>query len=307
MAERIMRDPGAAARTGLGRAVMQSGRGGRYCTFMASSAGGAEPAFESSQPSFDPVPPGEPIPARRWWGRHGSELRWQAELARLLVDPVYLGAGAPRGDGTPVMLIPGFLAGDASLSVMAGWLRRLGYRVKASGITMNVDCSERAVDRLEERLVELHRDAGRRVALIGHSRGGHFAKVLARRQPRRVARVVSMGAGLDRPFDISIPTQAAVAAVRAVHARTSDRIARNGCLTDTCRCQYVCDFAAEFPADIPITSIYSRTDGVVWWEACVVPYAECVEVTGSHVGLAFNRHAYRVIADRLAHPADPRR
>jgi pimeloyl-ACP methyl ester carboxylesterase len=141
---------------------------------------------------------------------------------------------------------------------------------------------------------------GRPVALVGHSRGGHFAKALARRRPERVSCVISMGAGLDTPFDVSLPTKAGIAAARALHARTSDRIARRGCFTDTCSCRFARDYAAEFPADVPLTSLYSRGDGVVWWEACVVPYARNVEVTGSHVGLAFNRKAYVEIAQALA-------
>ncbi len=259
------------------------------------------------QPSFDPIPPGavpEPPPPRQWWGRHHAELRWQAELLRLLVDPVFRGEGLPRGHGQPVVLIPGFLAGDASLSVMRNWLERLGYAPHGSGITANVDCSDRAVDRLDARVGRLHAQTGQRVALIGHSRGGHFAKALARRRPERVSCVISMGAGLDLPFDISIPTRATVAAFRELHKLTSDRIARNGCFTETCRCRFATDYAAPFPEDVPLTSLYSKGDGVVWWEACVVPYAENVEVTGSHVGLAFNRKAYRVVAEALA-VADP--
>src|SRR5436190_16685262 len=88
----------------------------------------------------------------RWWGRHLQEIRWQAKLARLLVDPVYRGEGVPRGDGGPVMLIPGFLAGDGSLSLMAAWLRRIGHRPHASGIRLNVDCADRELLRLERRL-----------------------------------------------------------------------------------------------------------------------------------------------------------
>ena len=243
-------------------------------------------------PAVPAAPPSEP---RRWWGRHLAETRWQAELTRLLVDPVFRGEGVPRGDGLPVLLIPGFLAGDSSLGVMQGWLGRIGYRAHTSGITFNVDCSDRALKRLDDRLADVHEATGRPAALIGHSRGAHFAKALAHMRPERVAGVISLGAGLDTPFDISLPTKAAVAAVRAVHAHR-----RPGCFTEGCGCSFQTHYAAPFPEEVPLTSIYSREDGVVWWEACVVPYARNVEVTGSHVGLACNRKAYRAVAEALA-------
>jgi len=110
----------------------------------------------------------------------------------------------------------------------------------------------------------------------------------------------ALGAGLDAPFDVSVPTQWTLAAFRMLYAYTSDRVARNGCLTDTCRCRFARDYAGDFPARVPLTSIYSKEDGVVRWPACVVPYARCVEVSGSHVGLAFNRKVYRVLAETLA-------
>ena len=252
--------------------------------------------------AFDPVPP-PPGPApepERWWGHPVREVRWQLELARLTVDPVFRGEGVPHGDGAAAILIPGFLAGDGSLAVMRGWLRRIGYDARASGIRVNVDCSDRAVDALDRRLQELAQRSGRRVALIGHSRGGHFVKALAHRRPELVSSAVSIGAGLDTPFDISLPTQGAVAAVRAVHARTSDRIARRGCFTATCDCPFTRDYAGAFPDEVPLTSIYSRGDGVVRWRACLVDYARCVEVSGSHVGLAFNRKVFRELATTLA-------
>src|SRR5690348_16020504 len=114
-------------------------------------------------PSFDPTPPPGPsgkVLQRRWWGRHFAELRWQAELARLLVDPVYRGAGITRGRGEPVVLIPGFLAGDGSLRVMRGWLARMGYDAHAAGIVANVDCSDRALNRLDALVERIHRDTG---------------------------------------------------------------------------------------------------------------------------------------------------
>lgn len=251
--------------------------------------------------SSDPVhPPAPAAPGERWWGNHLGELRWQLELTRLLVDPVYRGEGVPRGDGAPVVLIPGFLAGEASLAVMRGWLRRMGYRPRGSGIHANVDCADRAVNALERRVEALSRSTGRRVALVGHSRGAHFVKALANRRPELVSSAVSLGAGLDTPYDISVPTQAAVAAVREVHARTGDRIARRGCFTAECRCGFASDYSAPFTDAVPLTSIYSKGDGVVRWRACLVDYARCVEVGGSHVGLACNRKVYRVLGETLA-------
>ena len=197
------------------------------------------------------------------------------------------------------MLIPGFLAGDSSMSVMAGWLERMGHAPHRSGIAWNVGCSNTAINPLEARAERIAGEAGRQLALIGHSRGGHLAKALGHRRPDLVSRVISLGAGLDTAFDISIPTRAAVAAVRWVHGQTTDRAAGNGCFTDTCRCPFTEDFAGEFPTSVPLISIYTRGDGVVWWEACTVPYARNVEVTGSHIGLAFNRKAYRVIGNAL--------
>src|SRR4051812_16704246 len=241
----------------------------------------------------------------RWWGRHLHEIRWQAELGRLLVDPVYRGQGVPRGDGAPVLTIPGFLAGDGSLQIMREWLGRIGYRAHASGIQLNVDCSNRCLLGLERRLDRIAERAGQPVAIIGHSRGGHFAKALAHQRPELVSRVISMGAGLDNPFAISVPTAGAVAAVRAVPNRTTDRKTRHGCMTEGCGCEFAHHYRAAFPEQVPITSIFSKGDGVVRWQACVVPYARCVEVTGSHVGLAFNRKAYRVVAKELASPVPP--
>ena len=238
----------------------------------------------------------------RWLGRPLAETRAWLELGRLLVDPVLRGDVVPRGDGRPVVLMPGFLAGDQTLAVLGTWLARLGYRPRICGFLTNTDCSDRALDRVEARVERLWRQYGRRVALIGHSRGGHFARALGARRPDRVSHAISMGADLQAMFGASTPTLVAVAGARRL-VRTAGRARSQQCLTGECQCGFGRDFTRPFPADrVHLTSIYSKGDGVVRWQRAVIAEANCVEVTGSHIGLVFNRLAYRAIAEALAAP-----
>jgi triacylglycerol lipase len=251
---------------------------------------------------LDVVAPAVRVSEPRWWGNHLGELRWQLDAARLLTHPVLRGRGVPRGDGRPILLLPGFLAGDYTLATMALWLRRIGYRPAGVGFLTNTDCSERAMRRLEARAAGLVDAGGMRAAVIGHSRGAHLGKALAVRRPELVSHLIAMGGGLSRQMAISAPTAAAVALVRAWHSRTSDRRERRGCLTEHCRCSFTSDYSAPFPETVRLTSIYSKSDGVVRWQSCVVPYADNVEVRGTHVGLALNPQVYVAIAIALAAP-----
>ncbi len=246
------------------------------------------------------------IPAGRWWGNHLGETRWILEAARLTVDPVWHGRGGiPRGDGRGVVLVPGFGGGDQTLAVLAAWLRRIGYRPALCGFLANVDCSERGLERVERRVAALQVRTGRRVAVIGHSRGGHYARALAAHRPELVSHAVSMGADLQAMFHCSAVTLAAVAGARRVLLDTG-RARQQECVTYRCPCTFTRDFRAPFPEDrVRLTSIYSKGDGVVRWQAQLVPYADCVEVAGSHVGLVLNRKSYRVIATTLATPELP--
>jgi hypothetical protein len=113
---------------------------------------------------------------------------------------------------------------------------------------------------------------------------------------------VALGADLQRMLGVSAPTAAAVAVARrgvaALHRARSDR-----CLTIECGCAFAHDFAAPLPAEqVRFTSIYSKGDGVVRWTGSVIAGADCVEVSGSHMGLIYNRNIYRAIARALALP-----
>lgn len=245
-----------------------------------------------------PAPAAEP----RWWGDHLGELRWQLDATRLLVSPTLRGHGIARGDGRPVLLLPGFLAGDYSLATMGLWLRRLGYRPGGANFFANVSCSDEALRRVERRAETLAAKHERRVAVVGHSRGAHLGKALAARRPELVSHVIALGGGLSDQLAVSAPTEAAVALVRAWHRRGARNGDRSACLSEECRCTFTRAYSAPFPESVRLTSIYSEDDGVVRWQSCVVPYADNVRVTGTHVGLAFNAEAYRAIARALAAP-----
>ncbi len=242
-----------------------------------------------------------PVPAE-WLGRPLAETRWALELTRLFFDPVAYGRGVPHGDGRPVVVVPGFLASDDSLLLLRSWLRLIGFTPHTAGFVFNVDCADRAVERVERLAEAIHATTGRRVAIVGHSRGGHLARATAARRPELVSHAISLGADLQGLFGISSPTRAAVGlARRSVHIARRSR--DPDCFRAHCHCGFIRDYTAEFPVDrVRLTSIYTKGDGVVRWERAIVEEADCVEVTGSHIGLIANRNAYRAIAAALARP-----
>ncbi len=241
-------------------------------------------------------PPG----ATAWyWLTRPPLLESRAGLERLQLarDPVFRGQGVARGYGEPVLLIPGFLAGDWSLTVLAGWLRRLGYRPSGSGLRVNQYASEATVALLMRKLRQAYSAASEPVTVIGHSRGGMLAVVLAQRQPALVRQVITLGSPIADPLAVSPLTLMAVRAIRR-----GQGLSARGPISDHPRFER--DLAAR--TRVPTTSIYSRSDAVVDWRACARPDVRAVEVPGSHVGLASNRAVYRVIAGllpRLARPA----
>ena len=126
----------------------------------------------------------------------------------LLVSPVLRGQGVARGDGRPVLLLPGFLAGDYTLTSMALWLRRIGYRPGGgSARRERLVFRSQALRQVERRAESLAAEHGRRVGVIGHSRGVHLGKALASRRPELVSHLVGLGGGLSDPMAISTPTR----------------------------------------------------------------------------------------------------
>lgn len=221
------------------------------------------------------------------------------EASRLVRDPVYQGDGVADAGGQGVLLIPGFLAGDGSLGLMTGWLRRTGHHTSRAGIRANVDCSEAAVGRLLERLERFAERRGEPVAIVGQSRGGSLARVLAVRRPDLVSGIVTLGSPVCEPLAIHPLVRLQVAAVSALGTLGAPRLFKQACLAGECCEPFRTDSGAPFSGDVGFVSVYSRRDGIVDWRACLDRAAELVEVESSHVGMAANAEVYRVVARAL--------
>ena len=196
---------------------------------------------------------------------------------------------APRGDGHPVYVLPGFLAGDLSTQPLRRFLRALGYDAHGWKQGVNLGPDERLRRVMRERIAELMAIHGRQVSLVGWSLGGIYARELARAHPDQVRCVITMGT----PFNN----------VSATHAARiyRDRERRTPAETEAMRMRL------RAPVPVPTTSIYSRTDGICAWQSCLQDEGgdrENVEVRCSHVGMGFHPAALEIIADRLAQPED---
>jgi triacylglycerol lipase len=229
-------------------------------------------------------------PALAMWG----EARYGLELARLMADG---GFRAPRqlSDAPPVLLIPGFMAGDASLSILRGWLMRRGHRVWMSGIRANIDCSARAVARLQAHLRALASDSGGPLFLIGQSRGGALARCLAVRDPQAVSGLVMLGSPVCDPLAISAPVLRAVRSVARLGDLGFPGMFSSSCRDGPCCATFHEDLGAPLAPDIRAVAVHSRSDGVVDWRACLDPHAASVEVRSSHAGMAINHEVYGVL------------
>ena len=227
-----------------------------------------------------------------------GELRYGIEFARLASAPEFL-RPAREEQAPPVLLVPGFLAGDQSLAALRGWLRRRGSHTASAGIRLNVDCAERAVGQLETRLLALSKRTGQPAVVIGQSRGGELARVLAVRNPDAVSTLVMLGAPILDPLSVG-PT--VLGAVRSV-ARLGDMgvpgLFTSQCADGDCCERFWADLHAPLPESVRAISIYSRSDGIVSWEMCLDPCAQHIEVDSSHCGMSVNREVYRVLAQTL--------
>ncbi len=227
------------------------------------------------------------------------------EAASLLRSPVWRGTGLSRGEGRPVLLIPGFLAGDNSLGLMTHWLRGLGYRTKSAGIRANIDCSASVTDALAERLECMHDKTGQRVAVIGQSRGGIIARALAVRHPDLVSGIVTLGSPTKSMLQVHPVVLGGVGVVSLLGSLHLKQAFTLKCLRGDCCLKFRDELRTPPPEEVGFVSLYSKHDGIVDWRACVDPFAhQNVEVHSSHCGMSVNAEVYGHVAEALASFAD---
>ena len=222
------------------------------------------------------------------------------EILLLRATPVYYGFGAPRGDGSGVVIIPGFLGTDLYLMEMFAWLQRMGYRPYFSGIGLNAECPNLLIrKRLTETLDRARRETGAPIHLIGHSLGGIIARSAANQRPKDIASVITLGS----PFRGTVVHPQVLRAadlVRKQILRKHGRGVLPDCYTGRCSCDFLERLRRDLPESVAETAIYTKSDGIVDWHYCITGDPDIdFEVPGTHIGLAFNPTVYGIIADRL--------
>jgi triacylglycerol lipase len=237
-----------------------------------------------------------PSPAAPLWG----ELRYSGELARLVARSA-LRPGHRREDAAPILLIPGFMAGDASLATMRHWLRRRGHHVSMSGMVVNVDCAERIVSRLEGSLRSLYAESGKPVVVIGQSRGGALARALAVRNPDIVSGLVMLGSPVRDSLAVSAPVMRTVRWLARLGDLGLPGLFSSSCRDGECCESFRADLAAPLPPGMSAVAVHSRSDAIVDWRACLDPHAEQVEVDSSHCGMSVHPAVYSMLERVLEH------
>lgn len=171
----------------------------------------------------------------------------------------------PKGDGHPVLVIPGFGASDRSTIPMRTVLKRLGHDAHGWNLGVNRGPDDALMRAMRKRFETLQERYDEPVSIVGWSLGGVYARGIARRVPDQVRQVITLGS----PF-------------RSIEAARGWE-----------------------PPSVPSSAVFSKRDAVVHWENAHEPpgpQRENIEVDGSHFGLGHHPAVIVAVADRLAQP-----
>lgn len=225
-----------------------------------------------------------------------ASLRSLAEEATGLLELPRLAFGfrelleGPEGDGSRVLVLPGFGADDRSTWPLRQFLTQIGYRVRGWGLGINRQPVPNSVEMIGEQVRKIIEEEDHPVSLVGWSLGGYIAREVARDCPQAVRRVVTLGSpviGGPKYTTAARSAQSLGWNIDEIEEQIEDR--------------------KKVPLRVPVTAIFSRRDRVVAWPACVDPEdggpIEHLEVSATHIGLGFNVEVYRLVAERLARGA----
>jgi len=201
-------------------------------------------------------------------------------------------ATLPRGDGHPVMVLPGFMAGDESTSILRRYLSLMGYKALPWTLGRNTGKPEILDHQLAKRFLEVSELYQSKISLIGQSLGGVYARQLAHSFPAKVRQVITLGS------PISVEQSGSVT---SLVGRLFEN--QSGLSVSAMKERLNASGGTGTPP-VPTTAIYSKRDGVVHWQSCVEleegPETQNIEVLGSHCGMAFNPTIYYIIRNRLS-------
>lgn len=217
-------------------------------------------------------------------------LRAAFELGTLHLYEPWL-SSLRGGDGHPVLVIPGFTAGDRSTSVLRNFLSSLGYLPCGWKQGVNFGARHDLFVGAGELLMQLHEEYGCRVSIVGQSLGGIYARELAKHLPEAVRQVITMGSPFNDPDGAASKVSDLYKMFNPDHQTKSQQFLSE-------------DWELQAPPPVPTTSIYSKFDGICHWRACLQrgdhDHVENIEVLGSHTGMGVNAQAMFIVADRLS-------
>ncbi len=218
----------------------------------------------------------------------------------LHLAPVYYGFGVPKGDGSPTVVVPGFLGSDIYLYELHLWLSRIGYKSYLSNIGWNADCLNTLAEKLIVTIKRAYKETGKKVNLIGHSLGGVLSRSVTIQHPELIQSVITLASPFrgvrSHPGVIEMTER-----IRNRIFQKEDKTEYPLCFTGHCDCLAVTSLQKGLPEKIKKTAIYTKSDGIVHWKSCISRMSESnFEVTGTHIGLVYNFQVYKLIAKRLA-------
>lgn len=210
----------------------------------------------------------------------------------------------PRADD-PVILVPGFMAGDGSLALLAAALRREGFRTYRSQIRANVGCTLEAASMLETRLESIAIRRNSRVQVVGHSLGGLLARGLAVRRPDLISGIVTLGSPLMAPAAHHVSLTVMIEMLNRLSRAGFPGLMAEDCVAGTCALASFTESQQPITDGVRFTSVWSPLDGIVDPQACRDPLSHQVQVRTSHCGMAFDPRVRDVVVAALREGTDP--